>query len=151
MFGAVDMSAADTLISVWYAKLKYGFWRPDTAITLADTDGNPATVADPAWTPLRPDPAYPDWVSGYSAQAGSFTRALAGALGTRDLRLTLISTAVPGAVRHYDSGAVLRSDVVNGRMWLGVHFRAADEAGSRMGQRVADWVLARYFKPVEDY
>jgi len=46
---------------------------------------------------------------------------------------------------------VLRSDVVNGRMWLGVHFRAADEAGSRMGQRVADWVLARYFKPVEDY
>jgi hypothetical protein len=150
MFAAVDMSAADTLISVWYAKLKYGFWRPDTAITLADTDGNPATVADPAWTPLRPDPAYPDWVSGYSAQAGSFTRALAGALRTRDLQLTLISTAVPGAVRHYDSGAALRSDVVNGRMWLGIHFRAADETGSRMGQRIADWVLARYFKPVED-
>lgn len=150
MFAAVDMSAADTLISVWYAKLKYGFWRPYTAITLADTDGNPATVADPNWMPLRPDPAYPDWVSGYSAQAGSFTRSLGGALRTRDLQLTLISTAVPGGVRRYDSGAALRSDVVNGRMWLGVHFRAADEAGSQMGQRVANWILARYFEPVDD-
>jgi hypothetical protein len=150
MFAAVDMSAADTLLSVWYTKLKYGFWRPDTAITLADTDGNPATVADPNWTPLRPDPAYPDWVSGYSAQAGSFSRSLAGVLGTRDLQLTLISTAVPGAVRHYGSGAALRSDVVNGRMWLGIHFRTSDEVGSRMGQRVATWILARYFKPVDD-
>jgi hypothetical protein len=150
MFAAVDMSAADTLLSVWYAKLKYGFWRPDTAITLADTDGNPATVADPSWTPLRPDPAYPDWVSGYSAQAGSFSRSLAAVLGTRDLQLTLISTAVPGAVRHYGSGAALRSDVVNGRMWLGIHFRTSDEVGSRMGQRVATWILARYFKPVDD-
>ena len=148
MFAAVDMSAADTFISVWYTKLKYGFWRPDTAITLADTDGNPATVADPAWRPMVPDPAYPEFVSGYSAQAGSFTRSLARSVGTRHLQATLISTAVPGASRGYDSGSALRADVVNGRMWLGVHFRSADEVGSRMGQRIGDWVLDHYFQPV---
>jgi hypothetical protein len=149
LFAAVDMSAADTFISVWYAKLKYGFWRPDTAINLADTDGNPATTADPTWTPLRPDPAYPDYVSGYSAQAGSLTVALARTVHSHRLRATLISTAVPGT-RNYDSGAALRTDVVNGRMWLGIHFRTADEVGSRMGQQVAGWALDHYFRPVED-
>jgi hypothetical protein len=48
MFAAADMSAADTIISVWHAKYVYGFWRPSTAINLADTDGNPATDPDPA-------------------------------------------------------------------------------------------------------
>ena len=150
LFAAVDMSAADTFISVWYAKLKYGFWRPDTAINLADTDGNPATTADPTWTPLRPDPAYPDYVSGYSAQAGSLTVALARAVHSRRLRVTMISTAVPGT-RNYDSGAALRTDVVNGRMWLGVHFRTADEVGVRMGQQVAGWALDHYFRLVENH
>lgn len=37
MFAAVDMSQADTLISVWQAKYLYGFWRPITAITLGLT------------------------------------------------------------------------------------------------------------------
>jgi hypothetical protein len=150
LFAAVDMSAADTYISVWYAKLKYGFWRPDTAIHLADTDGNPATTADPAWTPMAPNPAYPEWVSGYSAQAGSFTRAIGLALHTRHLRVTLNSTAVTTEFRQYDSGAALRADVVGGRMWLGVHFRFSDEVGSRMGQQIAEWALDHYFEPVED-
>jgi hypothetical protein len=60
MFAAVDMSFADAEISVWYSKYVYGFWRPITAIRLADTDGNPATTADPAWTPLRATPPYPE-------------------------------------------------------------------------------------------
>jgi hypothetical protein len=52
MFAAVDMSEADAIISVWHAKYLYGFWRPITAIQLADTDGNPKTIADQNWTPL---------------------------------------------------------------------------------------------------
>jgi len=66
MFAAIDMSVADTIISVWYAKYLYGFWRPITAINLADTDGNLATAAEPTWTPLIATPAYPDYVSGYN-------------------------------------------------------------------------------------
>jgi hypothetical protein len=47
MFAAVDMTVADALITTWQAKLFYGFWRPSTAIQLADTDGNPATAPIP--------------------------------------------------------------------------------------------------------
>src|SRR5450755_2163347 len=145
MFAAVDMSAADAIISAWHAKYLYGFWRPITAIRLADTDGNPATTADPSWTPLLTTPPYPEYVSGYSTLTGAFTRALADTLDTRHLQLTLISTAVPGAVRNYDSGRALRNDVVDARVWLGIHFRSADTGGVEMGQRLADWALDHYF------
>jgi hypothetical protein len=151
LFAAVDMSEADAGIAVWHAKYLYGFWRPITAINLADTDGNPATTADPSWTPLLTTPPYPDYVSGYSGLTGAFTRAMADALDTRHLQLTLISTAVPGAVRNYDSARALRNDVVDARMWLGIHFRFADTGGVEIGERVAEWALTHYFGPDEDH
>jgi hypothetical protein len=148
MFAAADMSAADTIISVWHAKYVDGFWRPSTAINLADIDGNPATDPDPSWAPLRPDPAYPEYPSGYNGFAAAVTRALEKVFHTRQLQLTVISTAVPNVERHYDTGRALRQDVVDGRMWLGVHFRFADTAARDMGLRLTDWTLDRYFQPV---
>ena len=93
-------------------------------------------------------PPYPEYVSGYSGVTGAFTRALAGTFNTRHLQVTLISTAVPGVQRTYDSGRALRDDVVNARIWLGIHFRTADVRGVRMGQQVAAWALSHYFQPV---
>jgi hypothetical protein len=150
MFAAADMSAADTIISVWYAKYVDGFWRPSTAITLADTDDNPATNPDPSWVPLRPDPAYPEYPSGYNGFAAAVTRGLERVFHTQQLQLTVISTAVPD-VRHYDSGSALRQDVVDGRMWLGVHFRFADTASRDMGLRLTGWALDHYFQPVHEH
>ena len=146
MFAAVDMTVAGALITTWRAKLFYGTWRPSTAIQLADTDGNPATAPDPAWTPLVANPNYPEYSSGYNAVIGSFTGALEALFG-RQLDLTLISTAVPGVTRHYGTGAALRADVVNARVWLGIHFRFADIAGRNVGLGVAGWTLRHYFQP----
>jgi hypothetical protein len=151
MFAAVTMTMCDALIIAWWAKLVYGFWRPITAIQLADTDGNPATAADPAWAPLLTTPPYPDYVSGYNVIAGSASRAFEDLFGARRLNLTLTSTAVPGATRHYDSGRVLRSDVVDARVWLGIHFRFADTAARTIGVDLADWALDHYFRPVRHY
>ena len=149
MFAAIDMSQADALIAVWHAKYLYGFWRPVTAIPLADTDGNPATAADPTWTPMIATPAYPEYPSGYSAVTAAFSRGLEELFDTRHLDLTLISTAVPD-IRHYDSGAALRQDVVNARVWLGIHFRTADTVSRDLGQQLAEWTLNHYFQPIHD-
>lgn len=151
MFAAVDMTVSDALMTAWRAKLFYGIWRPSTAIQLADTDGNPATTPDPAWTPLLINPNYPDYVSGYNTVTASFTRALEELFSRRHLNLTLISTAVPGATRHYDSGHALRADVVNARVWLGIHFRFADVAARNLGVRLAGWTLHHYFQPVKHH
>jgi hypothetical protein len=148
MFAAVDMSVADAEISVWHAKYVYGFWRPITAINLADTDGNPDTSPDPTWVPLRPTPNYPEYPSGYNVFNSTVTHGLENLFQTRHVDLTLISTAVPGVQRHYDSGSALRQDVVNARVWLGIHFRTADTASREMGRRLAAWALDHYFQPV---
>ena len=146
MFAAVDMASADALITVWHAKLHYGLWRPITAINLADTDGNPATIADPKWEPLVTTPAYPEYPSGYNALTAAFTGGLDHLFGTDCLAITLISTAVPDA-RHYDSGRAVRADVVNARVWLGFHFRTADIVSRDLGLRLTDWALNHYFQP----
>jgi hypothetical protein len=150
MFAAVDMTLTDTIISVWRAKYVYGFWRPISAIRLAATDGNRKTIADPSWTPLLTTPPYPDYVSGYAGVTGGFTAALAEVLRTRHLKLTLISTAVPGVQRTYDSGRALRQDVISARVWLGIHFRLADTRGAAMGAQVADRALEHNFQRTGD-
>lgn len=147
MFAAVDMSVADAIISVWHSKYVYPFWRPITAIQLAETDGNPATPADPSWQPMLATPPYPDYVSGYSGLMGAFTRALRETLHTDKLQLTFTSTAVPNVTRFYDSEKAACQEVVDARVWLGIHFRTADVRGARMGQKVADWALDHYFRP----
>jgi hypothetical protein len=146
VFAAVNTSIADALIAVWHSKVHYGFWRPITAINLADTDDNPDTAADTTWTPLLTTPPYPDYVSGYSGVTGAFTRSLQRALGTLDLNLTLHSTAVPGAERTYARAGALNMAVIDARIWLGIHFRFADTEGVRMGQRTAGYVLSHAFQ-----
>jgi hypothetical protein len=150
MFAAIDMSVADAEISVWHAKYIYGFWRPITAINLADTDGNPATIADSSWVPLYPTPPgtppYPEYPSGFNAYNSTVTHSLENLFQTRHLQLTLTATAVPD--RHYDSGRALRQDVVDARVWLGIHFRFADTAAREMGRELTAWTLDHYFQPV---
>jgi hypothetical protein len=97
--------------------------------------------------PLRPDPAYPEYPSGYNGFAAAVTWALQRVFHTDQLQLTLISTAVPGVQRFYPTGDALRQDVVDGRMWLGVHFRFSDTTSRDMGIQLTDWALNHYFQP----
>jgi len=150
MFAAATMSAADVEITVWHAKYTYGLWRPITAINLADTDANPNTSADPTWTPLINTPPYPEYPSGYNAYSATVTGTLEHLFHTTNtLNLTLISTAVPNVTRHYDSGSAERSDVLNARIWQGIHFRSADTASRNLGLQLADWTTEHYFQPTD--
>jgi hypothetical protein len=146
LFAAVDMSAADGIGVSWDSKLHFGYWRPITAIQLADDDGNPATIADPAWEPLIVTPPYPDYTSGLTTVVGAASRALTRVLGTGRIDLTITSAAA-GVTRHYEFAAQLNRDAVDARVWSGIHFRTADVVGNRMGKQVGDWALDHYFHP----
>jgi len=71
MLALLNVSLADVGIVCWDTKYTYGLWRPEDAIRLADTDGNPGTLADPDWTPLWPSPAFPEYNSGHSSFSGA--------------------------------------------------------------------------------
>lgn len=153
LFAAVNMSIADTIIVVWDSKFHYGFWRPVTAIQLADTDGNAATAPDPTWTSLITNPPYPDHTSGLTSVIGSLTRSVSRVLnhagGRVSLNITSTAAGLPGPplTRHYEFAGRLNAEAIDARVWSGLHFRTADVVGSLQGRRVADWILDRYFKP----
>src|ERR1700730_7404324 len=78
LFALLNISQADTAIAFFEAKYTYNFWRPVTAIRLADTDGNPQTEPNPTWLPLStrtaPDPSYPGAHSAISKAGATVLR-----------------------------------------------------------------------------
>jgi hypothetical protein len=146
MFAAVNVSAADALAAAWDAKYLYGFWRPITAIRLADDDGNQDTQGDPAWTSLIPTPPYPDYTSGATAIAGAVTETLTRLYGTDRIDLILTSP-VTSTTRRYATAAELNQDTIDARVWSGIHFRTADVVSNEMAKKVTNWTVDRYFRP----
>jgi hypothetical protein len=146
LFAAVDMSAADGIISSWDSKLEYGYWRPVTAIQLADTDGNPDTLPDPGWLPLLATPPYPDYNSGLNSSMGALTRALTGVHQLGGDRID-VNITVAGTTRHYEFASQLNQDAIDARVWSGIHFRTADVVGIRTRTQIGDWAVDNYFQP----
>ncbi|MGI5484482.1 vanadium-dependent haloperoxidase [Streptomyces lavendofoliae] len=147
LYAAVNTAQLDAVVTAWDAKLTYGTWRPVTAIREADRDGNPATRADSRWEPLLPTPPHPDYLSGHAATGGALTGTLTGLLGTSRIDLFLASRGT-GTTRHYRHAHEYDRDVVNARVWGGIHTRTADTVGNAAGHRLAAWALERYFRPV---
>jgi hypothetical protein len=146
LFAAVAMAGTDGGITSWDSKLKFGYWRPVTAIQLADTDGNPDTLQDPGWLPLTVTPPYPDYTSGLNTFMGAVTRTLTGILDLGRDRID-VNITVSGTTRHYEFASQLNQDAVDARVWSGIHFRTADVVGIRTGTQVGDWALDNYFHP----
>ena len=148
VFAAVDLSVADANIASWDAKLHYHWWRPITAIQLANTDGNPNTSRDADWEPLIVNPPYPDYPSGLNPVMAATGRALAGLLGLGRGEIDLfLTSAAAGETRHYTTKSQLIHDAVDSRVWSGIHFRTADRVGAEIGKLVARRALSRFFQP----
>lgn len=142
-----NMVGADALIGCFDAKYHYLFWRPAFAIPLGDTDGNPDTVGDPTFVPLLATPAHPEYPSAHGCATSSEAEVFAEFLGTQQINVDIPST-VPGiGARHFTSANDLRREIINARVWGGIHYRGSDVAGASLGRKVAHWALKRYFLP----
>ena len=138
---------ADAGIACWEAKYHYVFWRPVTAIPLADTDGNPATSPDPSWMPLFATPNHPEYPSGHSTVSGAAAVVLASFFGEKK-HFTMDNDLLIGVTRSYGSFSEALDEVRNARIFAGIHFRSACEDGQAIGMQVADWVLDHSLLPV---
>jgi hypothetical protein len=165
LIAMVNTVGADAQISVMYAKYHYLFWRPVTAIdpssvqptgdgfgqTPGFDDGNALTTEQAGWRPLITTPNHPE----YPAAHGSITSAEAAVisqfLGTGAINVDIhgFDPAGPAgnlnAVRHFATAADLTTEIVNARVWGGVHFRFSVEAGVALGANVAQYDLSHAF------
>jgi PAP2 superfamily len=135
---------ADGLIACWDAKFHFNFWRPVTAIQLGDLDRNRMMEAEPGWQPLANTPNFPEYPSGHACATAAVAHTIDDFFHG-DVRIPA-RNVVTGEERLYRSANAVVEEVVEARMLLGVHFRAADEDGADMGRRIARQIRRKWFK-----
>jgi PAP2 superfamily. len=160
LFAMENLAAADAYIGGWNDKYYWQFWRPITAIREADTDGNPATEADPTWLPLfhpttpvcNPPalvtPPFPDHPSGHSCGIGAYVHTLQNFFGTDRVAFSAFSNK-SCTTRSFDRFSDMLKEVIDARVWGGIHFRTADTQGAVLGKKVAHHLKKHYFQPVQ--
>jgi hypothetical protein len=153
LFAMLDLTAADALINVWNDKYYWNFWRPITAIRTPD-GGDPSWTPyfDPARVPLAGEigpalvtPPYPEHPSGATAYASASMNAFASFFGTDAMTFYATSSRFPGEQRVFNHFSDLTSEVLEARIWAGIHFRNADVQAAELGREVEQYVHTQYF------
>ena len=167
LFALANIAMSDAFICSWEAKVRFNFWRPVQAIRRGNEDGNVLTIADPSWTtylsngnPAAPQhPNYPDYTSGANNLTGAVTQMLALVFGSdrapAPFGVFAASPAVPLTPgvdpdpRMYTKFSDVADDVVQARIYLGIHFRFADVAGRSQGTRVARYAFRNVLRRID--
>ena len=148
MLAMAHVAGGDAMVGCFDAKYQYLSWRPIHAIQRAGTDGNPRTAPDPAWQPLLPTPNHPEYPSAHACHTAAIAEALERFFGHRRLRFS-IDSLVTGETRDYQRFRDVVEEVNNARVWAGFHFRYSQDDGSRIGRRVARFVVRSLFQPLD--
>lgn len=147
LFALLNIALADAAIASWDCKYVYNYWRPITAIQLADTDGNPATLPDPAWTPLLATPPFPEYTSGHSTFSGAAAVALAAFFHRDRIAFSVGSDDLRGVIRSYDSFSDAALESGMSRIYGGIHFRSANLHGLLSGAQTGVYVTRHVLRP----
>lgn len=152
LFALLNLTGADSFINCWDDKAYWNFWRPISAIRLGETDGNDGTEADADWTSMVASPPYPDHPSGYNCITGGLMYAAKRFFKSDEVAFNVVRIAPNTAdvTRSYQRFTDVTRDTIDARVYLGIHFRSADEQAVEIGRDVARWVDKHFLYKVED-
>ena len=145
LLATMNLATADSQIACWDSKYFYVFWRPVTAIRLADTDGNDGTDVDTSWTPLLVTPPFPEYTSGHSCASSGAATVLAAYFGDATSFAVKSQTDL-NWTRSFSSFSGAVAEVADARVFAGIHFRAACAVGVEMGRGVAEYDMENLMK-----
>jgi hypothetical protein len=152
-FAQTYTAIADATIGCWESKYYFNFWRPITAIRNADIDGNDQTQQDAGWLPFTITAGHPEYPSAHGCISSAMAHSMASFLGTKRpaLGITLSGADVSGNIytRHFDSTDEVVRDVIDARIYNGVHYRTSVVHATVLGRKVAQWVARSYFLPLD--
>jgi len=144
-FALFYLAAADSSIACWESKYTYNYWRPEPAIRNGDFDGNDLTAGDGAWTPLFVTPPHPEYTSGHTTNSSAMATTLG--LLFDDNPGVSITVTITGITRQWNTFSEGVEEVIDARIYSGIHFRTADEVGARLGRQVARFVSTHALRP----
>jgi hypothetical protein len=168
LLALVNVAMADAGIAAWESKYHHNLWRPVTGVREADAgtgptgagDGNPATVGDIAFIPLRAPasnlngpnftPPFPSYPSGHATFGGALFQTLRMFYVTDRIPFTFVSDEFNGVTRDNQGqvralaprrfGTLSQAETDNGRsrVYLGIHWAFDSTQGITQGRQVAD-------------
>jgi hypothetical protein len=148
VYALVAMAASDALISVFDAKYTYNFWRPVTAIRNGDKDGNDGTALDPGWEPFINTPMHPEYPCAHCISQTSVASVLEKLYGDTVTAIALTSPTAPGVTRRYRRLSEYSAEVLNARIYDGVHYRNSGNVGAAMGRQIGAYLVDNVLTPL---
>ncbi|WP_170299028.1 vanadium-dependent haloperoxidase [Massilia eburnea] len=146
LLALIYVASADAIDACFEAKYFYERWRPQSAINLADTDGNDMTDAVPDWAPALPTPPHPEYPAAHGCTAGSLAEVLRQYYGTRSVGFAWDSKAT-NTTRTYATTDAFIEEVTSARIMGGMHFRTSLAAGTELGAKTSAYILQNKFGP----
>jgi hypothetical protein len=150
LFALLNITLADAAIVCWESKYVYDFWRPITAIRMADDDDNPATVADPNWNSLLNAPPFPEYTSGHSTFSQAAAVVLANFFRSDEISFTVGNDTLPGVARSYPNFSAAADESGMSRIYGGIHFFSANRDGKACGAALANYVTRFFLQASSD-
>jgi hypothetical protein len=128
----LGIAMSDAFVACWNTKYEYGLLRPITYIrAFIDPTWNDPTITDPLLTP-----PFPEYTSGHSVLSAAAAEVLTGLFG--DVAIVDDAHVSRGfAPRPFGSFWEAAEEAAWSRLYGGVHFRSAIEAGLAQGRCVA--------------
>jgi len=127
----VALSLADGFISCWNEKYRANVIRPETYIN---------RNIDRDWRPMIETPPFPEHTSGHatiSAAAAATLTALYGEPFAFTDSTEVMFNLPPRTFKSFSEAAL---EVADSRLYGGIHYRLGNEAGTRNGQKIGEFV-----------
>ena len=116
--------------------------RPATAI-------RDRSKADAAWLSYLDTPPLPDYPSNHTVEGAAVATVLARFFGTDFVSFSMTSGApYPGITRKFWSFSEAARENGASRVFAGIHFATAVQAGYEQGERIGAWTYERALRPV---
>jgi membrane-associated phospholipid phosphatase len=133
-YARTAIAVADGFISSWEEKYRSNVVRPETVIN---------AYLDERWEPLLQTPPFPEYTSGHSVISTAAARVLTDLFGDRFAFQDSCEIDYGVPARSFTSFEAAAEEAAWSRLYAGIHYPMAIEAGIRQGRNVGDHVVRR--------
>ncbi|HEX8845826.1 MAG TPA: vanadium-dependent haloperoxidase [Pyrinomonadaceae bacterium] len=152
LFALLNMAFSDSQVVVFETKYRFLFWRPIHAIRENDgatqyDDGNPNTTPDPTFTPLITMPNHPEYLSGHCISSSAAAEVLTQFFGP-NVGFNATNPTMPGVVRSFSSFWDAAREVVDARVFGGIHFRRSCTISNEVGRKIGKFAVKNRLLPL---
>jgi len=161
LFFTIGNAMMDAGVAAWDAKYRFNYVRPVTVIQRMGSTpiyaydhrtNRPGTLAAEDWEPYLETPAFPEYVSGHSAFAAAWARAMELSLGTDQMDYTGLvyflneenSVHLRDPIQlHYQTFDDAAQASGMSRLYGGIHWMTGNTEGLAMGRALGEMAYRR--------